>query len=70
MHEDEIAKIVVDCALKVHRALGPGLLETVYQAALAYELQQQGLRIQVERGIPAVYKDVKRELGSRGISEC
>lgn len=42
MHENEIAKIVVDCALKVHRALGPGLLETVYQAALAYELQQQG----------------------------
>ncbi len=78
MHENEIAKIVVDCALKVHRALGPGLLETVYQAALAYELQQQGLRVQIERGIPAVYRDVKLELGFRadivvenkGIVEC
>lgn len=65
MHENEIAKIVVDCALKAHRALGPGLLETVYQAALAYELEQQGLRVQIERGIPAVYKEVKLELGFR-----
>ena len=65
MHENQIAKIVVDCAFKVHTALGPGLLESVYQAALAYELVQRGLLISVEQGIPAAYEDVKLELGFR-----
>jgi GxxExxY protein len=65
MHENEIAKIIVDCALTVHRRLGPGLLETVYQAALAYELQKRGLAIAVERGIPVDYDDVRLEVGFR-----
>lgn len=43
MTENEIAKIVVDCAYKVHRALGPGLLEHVYEVALQYELKKRGL---------------------------
>ena len=54
MHENEIAKIIVDCAYRVHKTLGPGLLENVYQAALAYELTQSGLEIEWERPIPAV----------------
>jgi GxxExxY protein len=65
MHENEIAKITVDCAFRVHTTLGPGLLETVYQAALAYELKKRGLNIALERGIPAVYEDVKLDLGFR-----
>src|SRR5687768_5753519 len=65
MHENEIAKIVVDSAFKVHTALGPGLLEKVYQAAHAYEIQKRGLRVATERGVPAYYEEVKLELGFR-----
>lgn len=65
MHENEIAKIIVDCAFKIHKALGPGLLESVYQAALAYELRKRGLQVLTEQPIPAVYEDVKLELGFR-----
>ncbi|MBK1733574.1 GxxExxY protein, partial [Thiococcus pfennigii] len=50
MHENEISRAVVDGALAVHRALGPGLLESVYELALAYELAQRGLT--VERQVP------------------
>jgi len=65
MTENELATIIVDCAFKVHKALGPGLLETIYQAALAYEITQRGLKVEVERGIPAYYGEVKLELGFR-----
>ncbi len=43
MNENDLAKIIVDCAYKVHTTLGPGLLESVYEAALAYELEKRGL---------------------------
>jgi len=58
MKENEIGTIVVDAAIQVHRALGPGLLESVYEIVLAYELQQRGL--QVERQVPVAikYKDI------------
>ncbi len=65
MHENQLSKIIVDCSFKVHTGLGPGLLETVYQAALAYELKNNGLNIALERGIPAVYKDIRLDLGVR-----
>lgn len=65
MTENEISQIIVDCALAVHRTLGPGLLETVYQAALAHELRLRGVNVALERGIPARYGDVKLELGFR-----
>ncbi len=65
MHENEISKAIVDSAFKVHTTLGPGLLETVYRAALAYELEKRGLRVAIERGIPAVYEEVRLELGFR-----
>ncbi|HQU82825.1 MAG TPA: GxxExxY protein [Pyrinomonadaceae bacterium] len=65
MHENEIAKITVDCAFKVHKTLGPGLLESVYQAALAYELRKRGLQVVVEKPIPVVYEEVKLEVGFR-----
>ena len=65
MHENDLAKIIVDKALMVHRALGPGLLESVYRASLAFELQERGLRVAIERSIPAVYKDIYLSLGFR-----
>ncbi len=65
MHENEIAKIIVDCAFKIHTSLGPGLLESVYQAALAYELEKRGLRVSIEQPIPVIYEDVRLELGFR-----
>jgi len=65
MTENELATTIVDSAFKVHTVLGPGLLETVYQAALAYELKKRGLKVVLERGISAIYEDIKLELGSR-----
>ena len=59
MTENELATIIVDSAFKVHTTLGPGLLETVYQAALAYELNKRGLQVVRERGIPAIYEEVR-----------
>ncbi|MBX7171088.1 MAG: GxxExxY protein [Pyrinomonadaceae bacterium] len=65
MQENEIAKIIVDCSFKVHTTLGPGLLESVYQAALAYELRKRGLKVITELPIPVIYEEVKLELGFR-----
>lgn len=63
MHENEIAQQIVDAALRVHVALGPGLLESVYQAALAYELEKRGLRVSPQQAIPVVYESVRIETG-------
>jgi GxxExxY protein len=65
MTENEISHDIVDCAFKVHNTLGPGLLETVYRAALAHELKKRGFNAVEERGIPAAYDDVYLELGFR-----
>ena len=65
MRENELAKIVVDSALKVHKALGPGLLESVYQSVLAYELRQNGLKVEAEVSIPVVYGQVQIETAFR-----
>jgi len=65
MTENEIATIVVDAALRIHKTLGPGLLESVYQAVLNYELQKRGLRVAQQVGLPVWYEGVKLELGFR-----
>jgi len=65
MHENELSKIIVDCSFKIHKTLGPGLLESVYRASLAYELQKRGFRVAIERPIPAVYEEVHLDLGFR-----
>ena len=65
MTENEIATIIVDAALRIHRTLGPGLLESVYQTTLDYELQKRGLRVAQQVGLPVHYEDVKLELGFR-----
>ncbi len=65
MHENEIAKEIVDAAYKVHTTLGPGLLESVYQAVMEYELRKRGLRVEGEQPIPVVYEGVHLEVGFR-----
>lgn len=65
MNENEIAKIIVEKALKVHRLLGPGLLETVYQGALIYELNKSGLQVEAEKDIPVNYEGILFDRGFR-----
>ena len=65
MTENEIGKIVVDCAYRVHQALGPGLLESVYEVALAREIGQRGLKAQRQVPIPIVYDSLRFDEGFR-----
>ena len=59
MEDNDISKEVLDAAITVHRTLGgPGLLESVYQDALAYELAQRGLKVEKEVHVPVTYKGV------------
>ena len=58
MTENEIGKLILDSAIAVHRELGPGLLESVYEIVLAYELQQRGLRVDRQVPIAIRYKDM------------
>ena len=65
MTENEISKVIFDCALRVHKALGPGLLESAYEECLYYELKQAGLKVEKQKPLPLVYYDVKMEIGYR-----
>jgi GxxExxY protein len=65
MSENEIGGIVVDRALQVHRELGPGLLESTYEACLCHELRTAGLVVEVQKALPVVYKSVKLDCGYR-----
>ena len=65
MTENDIARIVVDASLKIHRHLGPGLLESVYEVTLAHELRSRGLHVTQQRGVPVFYDGVRLELGFR-----
>src|SRR5690606_15558270 len=58
-------EIIIGLCIEVHRELGPGLLESVYEAALAYELDQHGLRYLRQQSIPVIYKGKKIEAGFR-----
>lgn len=63
--ENEIAREIVDAAYKVHTGLGPGLLESVYEAAMEYELRKRGLRVVRQVPIPIVYGEIRLEEGFR-----
>jgi len=65
MTENEASKIVIGCALRVHSALGPGLLESAYAACLHYELVNSGLFVEPQKPLPLVYHEVKLECGYR-----
>jgi GxxExxY protein len=63
MTENEISAKIVDAAYHVHTRLGPGLLESVYEAVMAYELEKRGLRVQRQVPIPVTYEDTRFDVG-------
>jgi GxxExxY protein len=62
---DQITRRIIGSAIEVHRALGPGLLETAYQACLAFELRQAGFYVEEQKPLPVIYKDVRLDCGYR-----
>lgn len=65
MTENQITETIIGCAIKVHKALGPGLLESAYEECLAYELANTDLLIEKQKPLPLVYEEVKLECGYR-----
>lgn len=65
MSENAIAKQIVDAAFRIHTTLGPGLLESVYETVLSYELTRRGLHVVRQQAIPIVYENVRMEEGFR-----
>ena len=64
-NENELSKIIVDCCFKIHKALGPGLFESVYEEVLSYELNKQSLNYKRQVEIPVAYEDIKMDIGFR-----
>ncbi len=70
---EEVAKAIVDAALMVHRTLGPGLLESVYEKCLALELTERGFRVQTQREISVSYRNLRLDCGFRAdliVEDC
>jgi GxxExxY protein len=65
MTENDIAKIIVDAALQIHKRLGPGLLESVYEIVLEHELKSRGLNVKRQVSVPGVYDNIKLNEGFR-----
>ena len=65
MSENELAKIAVDAAYQIHTRLGPGLLESVCQAIMLYELRKRGLKVEDEVPIPVIWEEVNVDVGFR-----
>jgi GxxExxY protein len=65
MDENSLSNLIINRAIKVHTALGPGLLESSYHECLFYELVKTGLKIEKEKGLPLIYEEVKLECGYR-----
>jgi GxxExxY protein len=62
---NKITESIIGAAIRVHRALGPGLLESAYVACLAYELAKRGLVVEQQKAVPLIYEEVKLECGYR-----
>jgi len=65
MTENEISDKIIGCAIQVHKALGPGLLESAYLECLFYELQLAGLKVEKQKPLPLIYKEIKLDAGYR-----
>ena len=65
MDENEISKIVFDCALKVHKKLGPGLLESAYEECLYYELGKMKITVEKQKSLKLIYEDITMNIGYR-----
>ena len=73
MDIEEVAKIIVDAAIKVHRSLGPGLLESAYQKCLTYELNKRNLHVDCEVTLPIHYDGINIDVGYRAdmiVEDC
>jgi GxxExxY protein len=65
MTENELSKIIVDVSYKIHTKLGPGLLESVYEAILNHELTKRGLKVERQKPIPVIWDDIYLDIGFR-----
>ena len=64
-NENEMARIVFSLGMKLHRTLGPGLLESAYEECLYYEIVKSGLAVAKQRGLPLIYEEVQMDIGYR-----
>src|SRR5207247_10815575 len=62
---NRISEQVIGAAIDVHRIIGPGLLESAYEACLVFELRERGFKVEQQKPLPVVYKNVKRDCGYR-----
>jgi GxxExxY protein len=62
---DRITDTIIGAAIEVHRALGPGLLESAYEACLSFELAERGVKVEQQKALPVVYRDVRLDCGYR-----
>ena len=65
MIENDLSRIIVDVAFKIHTQLGPGLLESVYEEIMNFELSKRGLLVERQRGLPVLWENIKMDLGFR-----
>ena len=65
MTENQLSSIIVQCAYDIHVALGPGLLESVYEEVMFYKLQKSGLLLERQKAVPVIFEEIKMELGFR-----
>lgn len=63
--ENILSSHVIGCTIDIHKALGPGLLESVYEVSLAYELEEVGFHVKRQVSIPVMYKEIKHDVGFR-----
>lgn len=65
MDENDLSKLIFDLGLKIHKILGPGLLESAYEECLYYEILKQGIEVEKQKKLPLIYEDVQLEVGYR-----
>jgi len=65
MHENDISYKIIGAAIELHKTIGPGLLESAYENALAYDLRELGLKVEQQVAMPFIYKNVKQDVGYR-----
>jgi GxxExxY protein len=65
MHENELSGIIIDICYEIHSKLGPGLLESVYEEILCFELNQRGIPFERQKAVPVIWKEIKMDIGFR-----
>jgi GxxExxY protein len=65
MTENELSEKIIGCAIQVHKSLGPGLLESAYLECLYYELKMSGLKVEKQKPLPLIYKEIRLDAGYR-----